>query len=132
MARSILSLMCVVSLAGCAAAQPPASEPAAVPVVVQPMAPASQAQPPVIAEAATPQARPAAADAVTGVAACDEYLAAYKRCEKLLEPSIAAGDARTWKSEAAWLQYLKGTPEGAGLPESCAASLRALRGKCKP
>lgn len=62
--------------------------------------------------------------------ACDQYLALYESCEAKLQPEIDAGDRRTYASEKAGLEYMAGTPEGAGLAEACAAMYDELKASC--
>jgi len=131
MARAILFFACLVASSACAAPMQPPKETAASADAAQ-VEPSSVVQPHVIAEPAIAPMPEPAPESVTGIAACDAYLAAYQRCEKMLEPSIAAGDARTFRAEAARLVYLKGTPEAAGLAQSCDAMLRGLHAKCAP
>ena len=84
-----------------------------------------------------PTATPPATGAATGANAplssvpeCDGYLRLYQRCEPTLAPSIAAGDRRDFVHEAAWLEYMAGTPEVAGMPDACRDMTRELQAVC--
>jgi hypothetical protein len=67
---------------------------------------------------------------LSSVPECDVYLRLYERCEPTLAPSITHGDRRDFAHERAWLEYLAGTPEVAGLPMSCRNLLRELQDVC--
>lgn len=106
----------------------PASEfPAAAEAVPVDEAPTSP-EPPASSEPPASPEPPAAS--ITGIAICDEYLSLYQRCEAHLQPEIMAGERRFYRSEAASLQHLAGTPEAAGLPEACRSWLEQLRVDC--
>lgn len=67
-----------------------------------------------------------------GVPQCDAYLELYRRCEPELAAEIAAGNRRSARAEAGWLEYVHEHERDAGLPQACEAMLTALRGRCGP
>jgi len=64
--------------------------------------------------------------------ACEAYLDAYAKCEDQLRAEVEAGNRRTARAERAWIEYLRTTPEGAGLPDACKSMLDELRRVCPP
>ncbi len=66
----------------------------------------------------------------SSVPECDAYLRLYQRCEPALAAEIASGDRRDFEHEAAWLEYLAGTPEVAGMPVACRDLMRELGSRC--
>ena len=122
---------------GSAASSPPVEEPT-------PPAPDEAATPaPAPADEAEPAPAPAAPEApaddpfadleieeVTGIPACDEYLALYRACEPKLESKIMAGEKRTYRAERGSLEYFMTTEERKAMPEACADMLAALRTEC--
>lgn len=113
-----LALVCTGLLAGCSESNPPAtSTPAA-----STAAPAPAATTPAPAPAAADPAPPAAtAAAVTGIAACDDFLSAYEQCvtAKIPEASRAAmqGGLDQWK--ASWKSMAENAATRDTLPQVC-------------
>lgn len=122
-----IAAMALLSLVACAPATRPPSDEPSVTLPAQPKAASSTAH-------AAP--RPAAApdpnvEVVTGIPACDAYLAAYTACRDRLRPIEMAGDLPVFESSRARLQMEAKTPEGrAQLPDACAAMHDSIRPKC--
>jgi hypothetical protein len=129
MMRAFARAGCLLLFGACAAQQKRVA-PSTHAMVVEAPAPAPLASPGPASNSGN--TIPPSPEAIMGVSACDEYLDLYKRCEKTLQPTIAAGGARTWKAEAAWIQYMRGTPEGAGLQQWCLDAVQSLRKQCGP
>ena len=131
-------IVAMVSVAGvaCGGSQQPARDPSPAVVVptASPTGAPALAEQPISREEAAPKPSPVASvgEPITGIKECDEYLDLYKRCEKRMEPEIAAGNAIRYQNEAARLKYLQSTPEAPGLPQACVGMLKALHGKCGP
>jgi len=132
MATRWLGVMVAVTAIACAGPQQPARDPDPVAQLAQ-VPPASTPAVSAVRAEPAPASPPSSAwEKLTGIRQCDEYLDLYKRCEKRMEPEIAAGNAIRHQNEAARLKYLQGTPEAPGLPQACASMLAGLHNKCGP
>lgn len=119
-------LVLVALALACAPADQPAEPPREVPAaraepVTQPQPAAAPSEP---AEEHEPEG------ASIGVPQCDAYLELYRKCEPELAPEIAAGNRRTARAEAAWLEHFSKAEKDPGLPASCEAMLSELRKRC--
>lgn len=118
------ALVLALLVPACASAPAPAPQP----VVVAPApAPAEPATEP----SAPPAERVAPAEEPLGIPACDEYLVSYRDCEPRLAGESAAGNRRAYRSERAWLVYLKSSDEAPALSSTCGDLLRALEPVCR-
>lgn len=124
-----IAALSLVSLVACAPATRPPSDEAAVTLPAPPPSAsgAHSASPPMTAAAPT-----SSVEVVTGIPACDAYLAAYAACRDRLRPIEMAGELPVFESARARLKMEAGTPEGkAQLPDACSAMHDAIRPKCR-
>jgi hypothetical protein len=122
--RPIASIALFAGLSGCGGSQEPAP---AAPAVVTTPSPGEREE---AADVPSAEAEPRPHEAPESASDCEAYLALYQRCEPVLEPEIMAGNRRSYRAERAFIDYLKTTPEGAGVEQNCAELLRALRPIC--
>lgn len=116
-------LLATLTLAACSEqAAPPAASSAPAPA-------AAPAAPPAAPPAAEPAAAPAAAAAVTGIAECDQFLAAYEQCLSDKMPAEARAQMQVgfdqWKKS--WADMAANDATKASLPMVCQQSRDASK-----
>ena len=122
MLRAVVALTLAISACSPApAAVPPATAP--------PAASATPSEEPAPA-APEPEVSDPEPEPVVGLAACDRYLVAYRKCEPKLLPEIQAGDRRTYEAEKNWLVFMKSRPEGKELDATCHSMIAELQKSC--